>query len=87
RYPHEGIPGPAIGFLQEAVRWWDHWLKKVDTGIMDEPMLRVYVQDSTEPAARMRHRPGRWVGEPSWPAPDIRREQHRLSVTGLAPAS
>jgi putative CocE/NonD family hydrolase len=23
-YPHDGVPGPAIGFLQEAVRWWDH---------------------------------------------------------------
>ena len=26
-YPQDGKPGPAIGFLQEAVRWWDHWLK------------------------------------------------------------
>jgi uncharacterized protein len=86
-YPHEGVPGPAIGFLQEALRFWDHWLKKIDTGIMDEPMLRVYVQDSTEPATRMQHRPGRWVGEASWPAPDIRTERHRLTVTGLAPAN
>ena len=23
-YPHDGIPGPAMGWLQEAVRWWDH---------------------------------------------------------------
>ena len=35
------MPGPAIGFLQEAVRWWDHWLKGVATGIMDEPLLRL----------------------------------------------
>ncbi len=84
-YPHEGVPGPAIGFLQEALRWWDHWLKEIDTGIMDEPMLRAYVQDSTEPAARMRHRPGRWVGEPSWPAPDIHAEHFRLTLTGLEP--
>ena len=33
-------PGPQIGFLQEALRWWDHWLKGIDTGIMDEPLLR-----------------------------------------------
>ncbi|MCB2174053.1 CocE/NonD family hydrolase, partial [bacterium] len=25
KYPHVGQPGPAIGFLQEAVRWWDTW--------------------------------------------------------------
>ena len=38
----------AIGisvFLQEAVRWWDHWLKDQDTGMMDEPMLRVWMQE------------------------------------------
>ena len=26
-YPDEGVPGPAIGFLQECLRWWDYWLK------------------------------------------------------------
>ena len=26
KYPHLGVPGPAVGFLQEAVRWWDRWL-------------------------------------------------------------
>ena len=40
-YPHDGAPGPAIGFLQEAVRWWDCHLKGIDNGIMDEPPLRV----------------------------------------------
>ena len=44
-------PGPAIGFLQEALRWWDHWLKGVDTGVMDEPMLRVWMQDSVAAGA------------------------------------
>src|SRR5690242_13008433 len=29
-YPQDGSPGPAIGFLQEATRWWDHWLKDED---------------------------------------------------------
>ena len=86
-YPHEGVPGPAIGFLQEAMRFWDHWLKKIDTGVMDEPMLRAYVQDSTEPSARMHHRAGRWVGEPGWPAADIRNARLRLTVTGLEPSA
>ena len=26
-YPHFALPGPQIGFLQEILRWWDHWLK------------------------------------------------------------
>lgn len=72
KYPHEGVPGPAIGFLQEILRWWDHWLKGIDTGIMDEPMLRVYMQDSVAPTTAYDQRPGRWVGEPSWPSPTVR---------------
>ena len=68
QYPEDGAPGPAIGFLQEAVRWWDHWLKGVDTGVMDEPMLRAWMQESAEPRPHYGERPGRWVGEASWPA-------------------
>jgi putative CocE/NonD family hydrolase len=33
KYPHLGEPGPAIGYLQEVVRWWDHWLKFVENGV------------------------------------------------------
>lgn len=72
KYPHEGEPGPAAGFLQECLRWWDHWLKGCDTGIMDEPMLRAWMQDSVPPTTRYTERPGRWVGEPRWPSPNIR---------------
>jgi len=71
KYPHSGVPGPAIGFLQEALRWWDHWLKGKDTGIMAEPMLRAYVQDSVPPRSHYDHRPGRWVAERSWPSPGV----------------
>ncbi|RDD61945.1 CocE/NonD family hydrolase [Ferruginivarius sediminum] len=78
RYPHLGVPGPAIGFLQEALRWWDHWLKCIDTGIMDEPMLRVWMQDSVPPTTSYAHRPGRWVAEREWPSPLIRERPLRL---------
>jgi uncharacterized protein len=67
KYPHMGQPGPAIGFLQEAVRWWDHWLKGVDTGIMDEPVLRAWMQDWVPPDNTLDERPGHWVGEREWP--------------------
>ncbi len=48
-YPHFAKPGPQIGFLQEMLRWWDHWLKGKPTGVMDEPMLRAWMTD--EPSA------------------------------------
>lgn len=78
KYPHVGIPGPAIGFLQEALRWWDKWLKGIETGIMDEPMLRVWMQNSVPPTTRYRVRPGRWVGESSWPSGRIERRAYFL---------
>src|SRR6516162_6286166 len=71
KYPHNGVPGPAIGFLAESLRWWDHWLKGRATGIMDEPVLRAYVQESVPPASHYEERPGRWVAEASWPSASI----------------
>jgi putative CocE/NonD family hydrolase len=69
RYPHFATPGPAIGFLQESLRWWDQWLKGIDTGVMAEPQLRLWLEDYVTPATDYAHRPGRWVAESGWPAP------------------
>ena len=69
-FPQDGEPGPAIGFLQECLRWFDQHLKGIETGIMDEPRLRAV--DAGAGARRPRHhaqRPGRWVSEPAWPPP------------------
>jgi uncharacterized protein len=75
-FPDDVEPGPAIGFLQECLRWWDQWLKGVDTGIGDEPPLRFWMQEPVAPAARHVERPGRWVAEESWPSAGI--EERRL---------
>jgi len=85
KYPHLGEPGPAIGFLQEMVRWWDHWLKGADNGAMDTPMLRVYMQESVPPSTAYERRPGRWVGEPSWPSPHIRETALGVAHNRLLP--
>ncbi|TVP92719.1 MAG: CocE/NonD family hydrolase [Thioalkalivibrio sp.] len=82
KYPHQGVPGPAIGFLQECLRWWDHWLKGKDTGIMDEPMLRAWMQDSVPPTTYYDERPGRWVGERDWPSPEVTRQAWTLAYPG-----
>ena len=82
-FPNDSVPGPEIGFLEEAVRWWDHWLKGIDTGIMDEPMLRAWMQEYTPPAPHHRHWPGRWVAEPSWPPPGAARDRRlHLQASG-----
>ncbi|MEX2619004.1 MAG: CocE/NonD family hydrolase [Egibacteraceae bacterium] len=71
KYPHLGVPGPAIGFLQECVRWWDRWLKGIDNGVEDEPALTAWMQDSIAPALDIRNRPGRWITEQTWPSPRV----------------
>lgn len=82
-YPHQGVPEPAIGFLQECLRWWDYWLKGVETGIMDEPQLRVWMPDAVEPSPFYAERPGRWVAEPSWPSPNIQPYRYMLDEGAL----
>jgi len=70
QYPDRGLtPGPSIGFLQETLRWWDRWLKGVDTGVEADPALRAFLSDSEPPATRYTERTGRWVAAPSWPPP------------------
>jgi putative CocE/NonD family hydrolase len=84
-YPELATPGPQIGYLQESLRWWDHWLKGEPTGIMDEPILRAWMQDPVAPATTRLERPGRWVAEASWPSPRILTQ--RLWLTGGAALS
>ena len=85
-WPFDGRPGPAIGFLQDALRWWDHWLKDIDTGMMEEPMYRVWMQESVAPAPVYSIRPGRWVAESSGPSGAIVDKSLTLSPAGLMDA-
>ncbi|MFD4414388.1 MULTISPECIES: CocE/NonD family hydrolase [unclassified Streptomyces] len=72
QYPDRGLPpGPAIGFLQETLRWWDHHLKGIDTGALSTPVLSSYVMDAHPPATVYPELPGRWVGDPGWPSPAV----------------
>ncbi len=78
RYPNFALPGPRIGFLQECLRWWDKWLKGKETGIMEEPMLRVWMQDTAPPSPQPVERPGRWIAEETWPSPRIEAVRYPL---------
>jgi putative CocE/NonD family hydrolase len=78
QYPHQGNPGPAIDWLSEALRWWDHWLKNIDTGIMDEPMYRVWMQH-TPAMLGATEIPGRWVAETAWPSARITPSRYFLN--------
>ncbi|MGA9525106.1 MAG: CocE/NonD family hydrolase, partial [Myxococcaceae bacterium] len=85
RYPHMALPGPAVGFLQLALRWWDTWLKGVSPRDPDGPLLRVFMPESVPPAAMYSTRPGRWVAEGAWPSPRITPRRYVLHRARLAP--
>jgi putative CocE/NonD family hydrolase len=80
KYPNFAKPGPQIGFLQESIRWWDKWLKGVETGVMDEPTFRCYLQDTAGPQTHYNFRPGHWVAEESWPSQNVTPTRMNLSM-------
>ena len=85
-YPDTGAPGAPIDFTGEAVRFWDHWLKGVDTGIMDEPTLRVFLRETVDDPPARTERVGVWVTEPSWPSASVSLQRWGLRPdSGLAP--
>lgn len=89
QYPHTAVPGPAIGFLQEAIRWWDRWLKGIRNGAENDPAYRAYMLHSEPPNASARNRAGHWVAEAAWPSPKVTRRVLQLGsadLPGVLPA-
>jgi uncharacterized protein len=88
QYPHTAVPGPRVGFLQEAIRWWDRWLKGVENGAEADPAYRAYMLHSAPPDASAAERTGHWVAEPVWPSPRVSRRELHLGdgSLGVAPA-
>lgn len=64
--PATATRGPRIGFLQEALRWWDRWLKGLETGVLDEPPLRYWLGEPDPKGGLER---GDWRGV-NWPLTD-----------------
>ena len=67
KYPHFAVPEPRIGFLQEALRWWDHWLMGLDRGVENDAEYKVYLMDGVRPQTWYNHREGHWIIENDWP--------------------
>lgn len=82
RFAYLGVPGPAIGFLQESVRWFDHWMRGKDTGIMREPMFTAWMPQAVPAKNYYAESPGRWIAEPVWPSPRIKQQRYWLNAGG-----
>jgi hypothetical protein len=66
-FPNEAEPGPQIEWRNEAVRWFDHWLKGRDTGVEHDPRLVIYMQHWHPPDPSLENVPGEWRREDVWP--------------------
>ena len=73
-WPHDPYPNPGMEWRYEAVRWFDQWLKGIDTGIMDEPRFAVYVRNWHAPGPYLAYAPGSWRYEDGWPIARIRNQ-------------
>ncbi|TDE10610.1 CocE/NonD family hydrolase [Jiangella asiatica] len=56
-FPGTALIYGSIDFYTIALRWWDHWLRGIDDGLMSEPPVALYVQGD---------HPG-WRTYESWP--------------------
>ena len=53
------LPRPWTGFHDEVLRWYDYWLKGIDTGIKDEPRVKIWNMGAN-----------RWRTSDEWPLPE-----------------
>ncbi|MCY4304056.1 MAG: CocE/NonD family hydrolase [Aestuariivita sp.] len=61
KYPHFAAPEPRINFIEEALRWWDRWLKGINTNVEDDPSYSVYLMSASRPSSWYNERPGYWI--------------------------
>ena len=87
QWPHKAIPGPRIDWEREAFSWWDHWLKGIDTGIMREPPVTLFVREYTQPSTRMAVDRGSFRSEWEWPIARTERRVLFLSSAGVLQSS
>lgn len=67
-------PEARIELHDYLLRWFDYWLKDIDTGVMDEPPVRIFVMGEN-----------RWRNEQEWPL--ARTHYTRYHLHAEAPAN
>ena len=55
--------------MNEACRFFAHWLRGEDTGIMKEPPVSFYMQEYTTPDRTLDVIPGHWRNDSDFPVP------------------
>ncbi len=69
--PRGALQWPWESLHVEALAWYDHWFKGRDTGIMEGPPIRYYLEGADE-----------WREAETWPLPETRYEELHLCADG-----
>jgi predicted acyl esterase len=86
-FPNGSDYGPLYEWRDQAVRWFDYWLKGRDTGVLKDPRVVVYQQHWHPPESKSQDIPGEWRAE-TWPPAGLTamtlflQPDHRLSSDG-----
>ncbi|MFM1916646.1 MAG: hypothetical protein RJB01_161, partial [Actinomycetota bacterium] len=70
--PPAYLDRPITQYQDESLRWFDHYLKGMDTGLAQDPPVWVFIDDSNE-----------WKSGYEWPLPDTRFTDFYLHSDGL----
>ncbi len=81
-WPDSGEPGPNHEWRQQALAWWDRWLKGVKNGIDEEPRLSLFLRAGHAAGDDQRVVPGYWV-QTDWKATPRARAQWQLLSGGV----
>ena len=61
-------PGPVVDWAALRLRWFDHWLKGKDTGMLNEPRVSFYMPEWQRQTFRYQGAiPGQWRHLNDWP--------------------
>ncbi len=66
-FPNDPDFGPRVEWRDQAVRWFDYWLKGRDTVVLQDPRLIIYMQHWRPPDPNLPEVPGEWRREDAWP--------------------
>ena len=61
-WPDAGRPGPAVGYWDQVLLWFDRWLKDRPNAVDAWPRLRAYLQESRAADPDEVDVPGSWLG-------------------------
>ena len=70
--PNNADFGPQIEWREDAVRWWDYWLKGRDTGVLQDPKLVIFMRKWFPPDPNLESVPGEWRVEKGWPPQGVK---------------